>query len=120
MAWLSPRDVTARPRGRLRRRYVRAIVQWQGFQPSKEDLIEAIRTSICEAFGLKGFADVSPRLVSYDQGKGVAIVRCTHQGVDQLCAALTLINRVKGTAVSVNPERISGLMRTLRNDELLK
>lgn len=116
--WLSPKDSAARPSARLRRRYVRAIVQCQGSPPSKEELAEAIRASVCEAFGLRGLGNASPRVVFYDQGRGVVIVRCTHSSVDELCTALALINRVKDEAVSVNPETVSGLMRSLRNQGL--
>jgi len=112
--WLSPRDSAARPRAKVRRRYVRAIVHCQGSRPTKEELIQVIRTSICEAFGLKGLAEVSPRLVFYDELNGVAIVRCAHPNVHELCAALALINHVGGRILSVNPETVSGLMGRLR------
>lgn len=115
---LSPRKPEGRPRDRLRRRYVRAIVQCRGSPPTKEELVEVIIASICEAFGLRGLAEVSPTVVFYDRGNGVIVVRCTHSGVDELCAALALINCVKSSTVSVNPETVSGLMRSLRNRAL--
>ncbi len=114
--WLSKGGLKTRPRARLRRRYVRAIIQCQGSPPSKEELIDAIRTSICEAFGLRGLADVSPRVVFYDQGRGILVVRCTHSSVDELCTALALTNRVRGKAISVNPQTVSGLMRGLTKE----
>lgn len=115
---MSPRNPEGRPRDKPRRRYVRAFVQCRGSPPTKEELVEAIVASICEAFGLRGLAEVSPRMAFYDRGKGVIVVRCTHSGVNELCAALALINCVKTSAVSVNPETVSGLMRSLRNRSL--
>lgn len=67
---------------------------------------------------MRGLADVSPRVVFYDQGRGVLVVRCTHSGVDELCTALALTNHVTGTAVSVNPQTVSGLISGLTKEPL--
>lgn len=112
---MSLRNPEGRVRDRHRRRYVRAFVQCLGSPPTREELVEAIIASISEAFGLRGLAEVSPKVVFYDQVKGVVVVRCTHSGVNELCAALALINCVKSSTASVNPETVSGLMRSLRN-----
>ena len=97
----------------VRRRYLHIIVKASG-QPTKAHLDEAIRRSLHNLFGLKGLSEVDPLLIAYNEVEQRGIVRCTHNGLRCLRAAIAYITSINAEATVIHVDRVSGTIRCLK------
>ncbi len=81
--------------------------------PSREKLSSEIENSLRKFFGEYGVLEASLRLIAYDLEKTIAIVRCSHQWVERLRAALALTTRVSEHQAALFVLRSAGTIAAL-------
>ena len=101
------------PVRRSRRRYLAIYIE--GAKPGgAKELEELIFSSLLRLFGEVGASKASFRVVEYDAGEGVAVVRCGHKHAGLVRAALAAITDVGGRPAALHVLDVSGTLRALR------
>jgi len=102
---------TVRGRGmRPRRRHIAFEVL--GAKLSRSEATRAILNSLR---GSSDFVDVGVvRLILYDAGSGLGLLRCGHKQVTQARAAMAKLKRIGGEEVSFNVLGVSGTIRAAK------
>ena len=70
--------------------------------------------SVEHLFGHVGLAEISPQVVSFDEERSIALVKCSREGVQKLRATLALITEIENSPTAAFVLRVSGTIRSLR------
>jgi len=81
---------------------------------TKKAFSASLLASVKHLFGHIGLAEVSPQVVSYDQERSTALVKCSREGVQKLRATLALITEIENSQAAAFVLRASGTIRGLR------
>ena len=101
------------PIRRSRRRYLAIYIE--GARPSGQDeLEELIYSSLLRLFGEIGASKAFFKIISYDEGGGIAIIRCGHECLGLIRAALTAITDIRGRPTALHVIDVSGTSKALR------
>jgi len=87
---------------------------------TKKAFSESLAASVEHLFGHIGLAEMSPRVISYDQEYSTALVKCSREGVQKLRATLALITEIENSPAAAFVLRASGTIRALRQRPLIK
>jgi len=87
---------------------------------TKEAFSVSLVASAEHLFGHVGLAELSSRVVSYDQDCSTALVKCSREGVEKLRASLALITEIQNSPAAVFVLRASGTIRGLRRRPWIK
>ena len=97
-----------------RKRYL--ALKLEGSRPEEgEELLALVLDALVELFGESGAAGARLKLIEYDAGRGVAILRCshTHMGLVRASLASITANRA-GQPLAIHVVDASGTLRALR------
>ncbi len=97
----------------VRRRYLHIIVNSSG-QLTKVQLDETIRKSLLSLFGIKGLSEVDLFLTDYNEEERRGIVRCSHNGLRTLRAAIAFITSINAETAVIHVDRVSGTIKRLK------
>ena len=101
------------PIRRSRRRYLAVYIE--GARPSGQDeLEELIYSSLLRLFGEIGASKAFFKIISYDEGGGIAIIRCGHECLGLIRAALAAITDIGGRPTALHVIDVSGTSKALR------
>ena len=103
----------------VRRRYVVFHVLSE-HDLSGREILEAIRESIGILFGELGLSRIRVTPILFDEKRSEGILRCSHNDVWDLRAAMTLINQIGSEKVSISVKGVSGTLNAARRHFLLK
>lgn len=80
---------------------------------NKRELLEEIRNSIYSLYGDVGASESRIWLIGYEKKKdmGVGILRCAHDKVEEVRAALACIHTVNEARIGIRVIRISGTIK---------
>ena len=81
---------------------------------TKKAFSESLTSSLEHLFGQIGLAEISPKVVSYDQECSTALVKCSREGVQKLRATLALVTEIENSPAAAFVLRASGTIRGLR------
>lgn len=101
---------------------LRSKTRYLAFQVMSEDkirygdLTNSIWHSLLNLLGEIGTSKTEIWIVKnlYEEGKQIGLIRCSHQLVEQVRTALTLIQRIGDTRVIVKVLGVSGTMKAAR------
>ena len=94
-----------------RRRYV--VFQVLSEQiPDGRTVLEAIRDSIGTLFGEVGVSQVHFTPISYDETKGIGIIRCDHENAQGLRAAIAFVDHIGSRRASILVKGVSGTLKS--------
>lgn len=74
----------------------------------------SVRRSVEETVGKLGCAEMSLRLIGFQEADGKAVFRCRSASVERLRAALAFITHVNGTPAAAMVLRSSGTIKALK------
>ena len=80
---------------------------------SETEAREEIYSAILSFLGELGFSKVNPKLVEFDASSKSGILRCSNNEVQNVKAALALVNKVKGGEGCIRVLKVSGIMSRL-------
>ena len=101
------------PVRRSRRRYLAIYIE--GARPSGPgELEELIFSSLLRLFGEVGASKALFKVIDYDGEEGLAIIRCGHEHMGLLRAALAAITDVRGSPTALHVIDVSGTSKALR------
>ncbi|WP_455369786.1 Rpp14/Pop5 family protein [[Eubacterium] cellulosolvens] len=81
---------------------------------SEDDLKSALSKTIEEFFGIIGLSKISPKIIRYEQSKGMAIVRCRAQSTEMLRSSIALVTKISGKSGSISTIGVSGTIKSLK------
>jgi len=87
---------------------------------TKKAFSESLAASVEHLFGHIGLAEISSQVVSYNQERSTALVKCSREGMQKLRAALALITEVENSPAAAFVLRASGTLRGLRQKPWIK
>jgi len=97
----------------VRKRYLAIYID--GARPEKlDELEELIFSSLLRLFGEIGASKAFFKVISYDVGEGLAIIRCGHKHMGLIRAALAAITDIRGRPTALHVIDVSGTSRALR------
>ncbi len=77
----------------------------------KRELLEEIRDSIYSLYGDVGASESRIWLIDYDKKKDVGILRCAHNKVEEVRAALACIHSVNEARIGMRVIKIAGTIK---------
>lgn len=91
------------------------LVRFLASEPITERVAQqAVYRSIEEMFGSFGSAEISARMVSFDEASAHGVFRCKTGSVERLRAALALMTHIDGSSVAAMVLRSSGTIKGLK------
>ncbi len=87
---------------------------------SFDDLVNGIWYSTLNLIGEIGTSEASPWVSKdlYNGDKNLGVVKCSHTHVEEIKAALTFINRIGDTRVTLHVLGVTGTMKSARRKYL--
>lgn len=101
------------PVSRARRRYLAFRVHG-GERVSQSEMWSVISSEVRYLYGVKGSAEADTRLIEYDPDTMLGILRCSHNYLREVRAALARVTEIGGGVASIRVLRVSGTIKTLR------
>ncbi len=99
---------------RYRRRYLALVLEGAVPEDSGE-LLQLVREALVRLFGESGAAGARLKLIEYDAGRRVGILRCAHNHMGAVRAAIASITAGPGgQPLAVHVVDVSGTLRALR------
>ncbi len=96
----------------MRRRYI--AVKIEGNRTNKKNLYNAIWDSILRLFGEYGASQTDLRLIEYDPENGRAVLRCSHEALPLVKAAIPCVTQIGSRPAAIHIQLISGTLKSLR------
>ena len=97
----------------VRRRYI-AFKVVSGSAVSEAQLWGAVEHQLRLLYGAKGSYEADLRLIEYEAEAMRGVLRCSHGCLTQTRAALAHLSEIGGSPASIQVERVSGTIRSLR------
>jgi len=98
---------------KVRRRYLLFNLHREGSAIDEKQLGIALWKSLLSLYGEIQAADSKLYIIRYDESKGEGILQCTLPSLQQVIAAAAVIGSINGTAVSFEPKKTSGTIKSL-------
>lgn len=104
---------------RERQRYVlfNLIIEEETYF-NKNDLLKSIWASIWRFFGMKEANKIGLWLLEFDIKEKYGIIRCSHNTMETIISALTLIMDINGKRVIISPIKTSGTIKSIKKVRL--
>jgi RNase P/RNase MRP subunit POP5 len=102
------------PVSRARRRYLAFKVHSEK-RVDQPEMWNIISTEVRYLYGVKGSAEADPRLIEYDPSTCFGVLRCSHNYLREVRAALAHVTEIGGDIASIQVLRVSGTIKTLRD-----
>ena len=83
---------------------------------TKERVKSIIYYAVKNLLGEQGLIEVSPRVLYFNGKSNEAIVRCTHSSMNKLRASLALVTESNDHSISIIVMRVSGTMKSLKEE----
>lgn len=96
---------------RPRRRYLAVRILTRDFIPSESEFRTAIWHQLQDLYGELGVSRIGFWLVFYEQDLGLAIIRCQHDQVRPLRAALATVSNIRSTQLLLFIIGVSGTIQ---------
>ncbi len=77
----------------------------------KRELLDEIRSSLYSLYGDVGASESRIWLIGYDKKKDVGILRCAHNKVEEVRAALACIHSVNGARIGMRVIKTAGTIK---------
>ncbi len=97
----------------VRRRYIAFSVSG-GAKAAGGEVFDALASEFRLLYGVKGLSEAGLKLIEYDAAAHRGVVRCSHVHLAGARAALARLVDLGGSPASVQVERVSGTIRSLR------
>ena len=97
----------------VRRRYI-AFKAVSGFPVSEAQLWGAVEHQLRLLYGVQGSYEADLRLIEYEPEVLSGVLRCSHDHLTQTRAALAHLSEIGGTPASIQVDKVSGTIKTLR------
>ncbi len=104
------------PTLRIRERYiVFQIMSDKGFR--LDETVRCIWNSLLELYGEVGVSSFHIWIPSnlYNSDRGIGIIRCSHDAVQQVRASLALIKKMDGNKVTIRTLGVTGTIRSAKS-----
>ncbi len=96
----------------VRRRYLSLQIECKdGLQ--ERDVADALWGAVLRLFGEVGLSETGLYLVHFDSGDNRAVLRCSHNSLPMVRAAVASITRIDGEPAAVHVLRVSGSLKAL-------
>lgn len=99
--------------GRARRRYILVKIDSEAM-PSERDFQRLLWSSIIRLFGEYGASQADASLIEYNREAKYAILRCQHDSLFMVRAALATITKADGDRISAHVLLVSGTLKALK------
>ena len=96
------------PTIREKSRYIRFQVVGE---KSEKVVRQALNNSVMQLFGEDGYSRSGCAIISYE--KGVGVMRCTHEWLDNVLVALTFVTKIGSKQGKVEVLAVSGTIKGL-------
>ncbi|MCX8175201.1 MAG: hypothetical protein N3E51_03280 [Candidatus Micrarchaeota archaeon] len=100
-----------KPTERFRQRYVAFSLAVEGKPPSATEAKRLVHEHFLSFFGELGIASLAFKLVSYEEGSGMGIVRCERSAVEETILCMALLSEWEGRSARMEPISTSGTIR---------
>jgi len=97
----------------VRRRYIAVKID-SDQAPKKEDVYGTIWNSLLRLFGEYGASQTDLRLIEYDSENRQAVLRCFHDALPLVKAAIPCVTRIGGRTASIHIQLVSGTIKSLK------
>jgi len=101
----------------IRRRYIAFQVRGES-EVTGGELFDAVVSGFRLLYGVKGLSDAGLKLIEYDTAARRGVIRCSHFHLAGARAALARVVELRGAPASIQVERVSGTIRSLRDARL--
>lgn len=81
---------------------------------SENDVQAELYGALLSFLGELGFSKANPKLVGFNSGSKSGILRCSNPEIQNVKAALALVNRVKGENGCIRILKVSGILGKLK------
>lgn len=98
---------------RLKRRYLAVQVESEG-SFSRKDFMDAVWKALLQLFGEYGASKTNLALIEYDVRSKRGILRCSHDAIDMVRAAVSCVSKLDETLIAIHVLRVSGTLKALR------
>jgi RNase P/RNase MRP subunit POP5 len=85
-----------------------------GAEAAGDEVFDALASEFRLLYGAKGLSEAGLKLIEYDAAARRGVVRCNHAHLTGVRAALARLVELGGAPASVQVERVSGTIRSLR------
>jgi len=96
----------------VRRRYLALRLDCEE-PPERSEVSDAVWNAVLRLFGEVGASQTGLYLVKYDEKKRYAVLRCAHNALPLVRAAVASITRIGNAPVAVHVMRVSGTLKAL-------
>ncbi len=81
--------------------------------PAGRAVLEAVTDSISTLFGEIGVSRLHFTPILYDEARGEGVIRCDHENVQDLRAAMAFVDHVDSQRASIIVRGVSGTLRAI-------
>ena len=99
---------------KVRRRYLLFKLHQDGPKIDEKQLTVTLWKSLLSLFGEIQAADSKLFMIEYEESSGEGILQCSLPSLQQVIAAAVVIGTINETAVSFEPRKTSGTIRSLK------
>ena len=99
---------------KARRRYLLFRLHQNGPLIDEKQLTMTIWKSLLSLYGEIQAADSKLFMIEYDKSSGYGILECSLPSLQQVIAAASVIGTIDNTAVSFEPRKTSGTIKSLK------
>jgi len=96
----------------MRRRYLAVKIACEE-EVSEEEFMEAVWTAVLQLFGEYGASKTGLVLIEFNQKKRWAVLRCSHNAVEMVRAAVASVTKINQKPTVLHVIRISGTIKAL-------
>ena len=108
--------MTVKPTMRDKRRYVSFRVEVEGGAGERE-IREGVLSTLLTYLGELGFSKAGPRIAYFKPSKGLGIIKCSVESVNEVRAGLALVSKIGGRKAAVRLLGNSGSICKLKGEE---
>lgn len=101
--------------GALKKRYV--MFRLEGQRLDEERLKRALYAEALKFFGEYGLSHAALKLISFDAGKNVGVLRCERGHQDNVLGFLALVSSLGGSPARLVSLKSSGTLKSLESTE---
>ena len=98
-----------------RRRYLLFKLHREGPSIEEKQLSMTIWKSLLSLYGEIQAADSKLYMIEYNESSGEGILQCSLPSLQQVIAAAVVIGSIDGTAISFEPRKTSGTIKSLKS-----
>ena len=99
---------------RLKRRYLAVQID-SAEKFSQKEFMDAVWGSLSKLYGEYGASRSGLAPISYNEQRGLAVLRALHDEVQNVRAAVAAVTKINGKPTALHVEAVSGTIKSLRN-----